>query len=94
MSGKYKIVDGSETGHCCFEASMIDTSQPENHSRSKFACVGEFFERGAADEICRQANAIGNLIDALKAAVSQLPDRCEHEREMARFAIDKAEGKS
>lgn len=34
---------------------------------------------------------IDALVAALKAAVSQLPDRCEHEREMARIAIEKAD---
>lgn len=38
--------------------------------------------------------AAPDLLDALKAAMSELPDRCEHEREMARAAIAKAKGET
>lgn len=42
--------------------------------------------------IVRACNSHDALVSALKACVSELPDRCEHEREMARAAIAKAEG--
>jgi hypothetical protein len=51
--------------------------------------------RGDGDRAAhaRMMAAAPDLLDALKAAVSQLPDRCEHEREMAAYAIAKAEGR-
>lgn len=64
-------------------------------------------ERGTFTVVCQHCGAdmkasiphdqpayvLVQLVDALKAAVSELPDRCEHEREMAAYAIAKTEGR-
>jgi len=26
---RYQVIRGSESGHCCFEATVVDTSKPE-----------------------------------------------------------------
>ena len=30
MKERYKIVEGSESAHCCFSATILDTHQPED----------------------------------------------------------------
>ena len=30
MKERYKIVEDSESGHCCFSATILDTHQPED----------------------------------------------------------------
>ena len=30
MKERYKIIEGSESGHCCFDATILDTHQPED----------------------------------------------------------------
>lgn len=70
-----------------------------------FECVPEVYHADALAElgrlrvdldlITRDRNVwVGKaeeLVKALRAAVAQLPDRCEHEREMARIAIAEVE---
>lgn len=29
---RYRAVEGSESGHCCFTATVIDLAEPEMHS--------------------------------------------------------------
>jgi hypothetical protein len=28
MSDRYKVVEGSQSAHCCFEATVVDTRRP------------------------------------------------------------------
>lgn len=30
MKERYKIVEGSESAHCCFDVTIVDTSRPES----------------------------------------------------------------
>jgi len=28
MAERYKVIEGSESGHCCFDATVVDTTRP------------------------------------------------------------------
>jgi hypothetical protein len=51
---RYKVVQGSESGHCCFDATVIDTLFSEG-SDNHLVC--ECFE-------VEQANLIAKLLNA------------------------------
>ena len=34
MSDRYKIIKGSQTAHCCFEYSIVDTEKPVMFKRT------------------------------------------------------------
>lgn len=47
---RYVTVDGSESGHCCFDATVVDTQKKIN--------ICETFSKDAAIIICDALNAI------------------------------------
>ena len=54
---RYKVLEGSESGHCCFEATVVDTMKP------LFICgepkceqVCECFALADAERICLAMN--------------------------------------
>jgi hypothetical protein len=51
---RFQVVDGSDSGHCCFEVSVIDTSRPKNGRLSQ--CVCECLEEEDAKLIARLLN--------------------------------------
>jgi hypothetical protein len=64
---RYKIVDGSLSAHCCFEATVVDTTKPEivngEHYKNihdhqlQYEPVCECFTREDAEVICNALNA-------------------------------------
>lgn len=52
---RYKVFIGSESGHCCFEATVIDTQSTEYHASGDWVC--ECFEMSDAERICAVLNA-------------------------------------
>lgn len=46
---RYKVVDGSDSGHCCFESTVLDT---HNDNRN----ISESFDGADADKICLALN--------------------------------------
>lgn len=62
---RYIVVDGSDTGHCCFDATVLDTTKPQLSGDGRvlpgrYEQVCECFEREAADMI---ADALNRLAD-------------------------------
>ena len=53
MSERYKAVEGSESGHCCFDATVVDTQAPN----PLFCWVCECFDMGNAQKIADALNA-------------------------------------
>lgn len=51
---RYKVVDGSVSQHCCFEASVIDTSNDE--------IICECFETADAHKIAIAMNAFAEAM--------------------------------
>lgn len=54
MSERYKVVKGSESGHCCFEATVVDT---QTHTNGEFDEVCECFNMEIAQEVADALNA-------------------------------------
>ena len=51
---RYAIVEGSQSAHCCFEATVVDTHQQEGTNPDgtpRFLAVCECFEREDAARI-------------------------------------------
>lgn len=68
MTTRYKVVSGSQSAHCCFENTVVDTTKPVmiggKHYRDEYAPVCECFDEEAAQLIA----------DALNAAPTPRPD--------------------
>ena len=62
---RYKVVEGSQSCHCCFDATVIDTTKPsmiggeqyEGDNGPQFDSVCECFEVEDANIICAALNA-------------------------------------
>jgi len=62
---RYKVVEGSQSCHCCFDATVIDTTKPsmigekqfEGKNGPQFDSVCECFEVEDANIICAALNA-------------------------------------
>jgi hypothetical protein len=67
MAERYKVVDGSQSGHCCFDATVVDTTKPTGY-RDHCEPMCECFERADAERIAAALNAIDGVprIDADK----------------------------
>mgnify|MGYP006363911943 FL=1 len=50
---KYKVVNGSESGHCCFEASVISVEADDTEDN-----ICECFSSVIAEMICEALNKI------------------------------------
>lgn len=58
--GRYRVVNQSESAHCCFEATVVDTSRPQNYvdgDRQTYEAVCECFEMADAELIATALNA-------------------------------------
>jgi len=61
---RYKVVEGSESGHCCFDATVVDTEQPRFHyapehpqyMKQMGLWICECFEVEEANMICDVLN--------------------------------------
>lgn len=60
---RYKVVEGSQSGHCCFDFTVVDTSQivmiggvPYPAVNPHFEAVCETFTREDADLIAKALN--------------------------------------
>lgn len=61
---RYIVVNGSQSAHCCFEFTVVDTMRPRmirgQHYMGEFESVCECFGREEADLI---ADALNRLAD-------------------------------
>lgn len=76
---------GNEIGHTFFPVGKIDFAMSNGQFKD--------LDKANTDFILRAVNNHYELISVLEAVISELPDRCEHEREMGRTALAKAKGK-
>lgn len=53
---RYQVVIGSQSAHCCFDATVVDSSKPTGY-REKFEQVCECFDVADAELICAALNA-------------------------------------
>jgi hypothetical protein len=58
---RYRVVEGSQSAHCCFEATVVDTTRPlmvaGEHYLGRFEEVCECFEVEDAELIAAALNA-------------------------------------
>ena len=63
---RYVIVDGSQSKHCCFDCTIVDTTKPvmlygkpyiERETGQKYESVCECFNTDDAKMICNSLNA-------------------------------------
>lgn len=62
---RYKVVEGSQSAHCCFDFTVVDTANPEmvggkqwvGVNGPQFVSMCECFYRLDADRICAALNA-------------------------------------
>ena len=65
MNQRYKVEEGSDSGHCCFEYTVLDTEAPvviNAYQGLKVVC--ECFDKSCAGLVC----------DALNKADDQMKD--------------------
>lgn len=59
---RYKVVEGSQSRHCCFDATVIDTSDPVimhgQHYNNQYREVCECFDIEDAELICEALNCL------------------------------------
>jgi len=60
-ANRYKVVDGSQSCHCCFSETVVDTTKPVmiggKHYESQYEAVCECFDAADAKLICDALNA-------------------------------------
>lgn len=58
---RYKVVEGSQSGHCCFECTVVDTTKPVmiggEQYEGQFEAVCEAFTIEDGDMIVKALNA-------------------------------------
>lgn len=63
---RYQIFEGSQSAHCCFEATVVDTTKPKiigvEHYKGRdgqlhYEAICECFDRADAERICAALNA-------------------------------------
>lgn len=59
MSGRYKVPVGSQSGHCCFDYTVVDTLKPHPvyASQGLFDPICETFSEEEAHAVARALNA-------------------------------------
>lgn len=57
---RYKVMEGSQSAHCCFEWTVLDTEQKEEYTESGFLAVCECFERADAEKIAISLNSFSS----------------------------------
>lgn len=57
---RYKVVEGSQSAHCCFEATVVDTTKPVmiggKQYKDQFDAVCECFDYSEAERIAQAMN--------------------------------------
>lgn len=58
---RYKIVEESQSAHCCFSHTVVDTTRPrtigDEHYNNSYEAVCECFEEEDAILVCSALNA-------------------------------------
>jgi hypothetical protein len=53
----FRAIEGSQTAHCCFEATVVDTTQPNTAYPERFREICECFSLEEAQFIADALNA-------------------------------------
>lgn len=64
---RYKVIKGSQSAHCCFEWTVVDTTRKAMYTASGFEAVCECFDEIDADKIVGSLNSSqSRLSEAVK----------------------------
>ena len=72
MTRRYKIIPGSQSGHCCFEFTVVDTDRPWFNARGEpftdegeqlYEAICECYDEADAKRVC-DALCICDTLDA------------------------------
>jgi hypothetical protein len=59
---RFKVTNESQSGHCCFGFTVVDTTKPVmyhgKHYKGRFETLCECFEEDSANLICKALNAV------------------------------------
>lgn len=82
-SNRYEVRLGSESCHCCFEATIVDRTQPimidGEHYNDSYVSVCECLDEGVAHSLCRLLNETGGAFDCSRPdcpCIGRNPARC------------------
>lgn len=54
---RYKVIEGSESGHCCFKATVVDTQRPDSdYDPKQHSQICECFDMEDAEKIASALN--------------------------------------
>lgn len=53
---RYQVIPESQSGHCCFVATVVDTAKPLEWPNGEFEIVCECFTTGQAESVARALN--------------------------------------
>jgi hypothetical protein len=57
---RFKVVPGSQSAHCCFDCTVVDTTKPVvyggEHYNNEYETICECFDKADADTICDALN--------------------------------------
>ena len=71
MIERYKVVDGSQSAHCCFDSTVVDTTKPVmiggRQYKGQFEAVCECFEPADAETIAAVLNTARRWAAARRA---------------------------
>lgn len=56
---RYIVVEGSVSAHCCFEASVCDTTKPYQFDPNQFEAICECMSKEDAHDIAAAMNTKG-----------------------------------
>ena len=54
---RYRVLDESQSGHCCFDFTVVDTHTPHPGISHLFDAVCECFEKEQAEQVAAALNA-------------------------------------
>lgn len=83
MKYRYQIAAGSETGHCCFAFTVVDTERPRSDTTGAPVAIGgrqcyepvcECFEESDAKHVCASLNGGLNLYKASDSRLRSVLD--------------------
>lgn len=70
---RYKVVKGSQSAHCCFDATVVDTTKPimisGEHYKDQYEAVCECFEETDAQTVCDALNVKQAEMSSFREAV-------------------------
>lgn len=59
---RYQVIEESQSGHCCFEATVVDTKRPSPYTKGQFVAVCETFSVEDAHHVAQALNRLDEVL--------------------------------